>query len=60
MVRSNVKTYKYKVGKNNFIVINIFQTSQASAEQGNVLASNAATVQIVKQSKSKKSRSKKG
>lgn len=51
MVRSNVKTLKYRVGKNQFLIINIFQSSEANALQGNVLASNAATVQIFKKSK---------
>ncbi|WP_175598087.1 MULTISPECIES: hypothetical protein [Paenibacillus] len=51
MVRSSVKTLKYRVGKNNYLVINIYQTSEASAQQGNVLASNAATVQIFKKTK---------
>lgn len=47
MLHSNVKTYKYRVGRNNIIVINIYQTANASATQGNVLASNAVNVQIV-------------
>ncbi|CAM4106332.1 hypothetical protein L1N85_11980 [Paenibacillus alkaliterrae] len=50
MVRSNVKTLKYRVGKNKYLVINIYQSSEASTLQGNVLASNAATVQIFKKS----------
>lgn len=48
MVRSSVKTIKYRVGKNKYLIINIYQSSEASAQQGNVLASNAATVQIFK------------
>ncbi|MDQ8736373.1 hypothetical protein [Paenibacillus sp. LHD-38] len=51
MVRSSVKTVKYRVGKNNYLIINIYQTAEASAQQGNVLASNAATVQIFKKPK---------
>jgi hypothetical protein len=46
MVRSNVKTYRYKIGKNHYIVINIRQQAAAKANVGNVLASNAANVQI--------------
>ena len=51
MVRSSIKTFKYRVGKNKYLVINIFQASEASAQHGNVLASNAATVQIFKKTK---------
>ncbi len=54
MVRSNVKTFKYRVGKNKYLIINIFQSSEASAQHGNVLASNAATVQIFKRGKRKR------
>ncbi|MFC5447890.1 hypothetical protein [Paenibacillus aestuarii] len=48
MVRSRVKTYRYRMGKNNFIVIKIYQSAKAAAEQGNVLASNALNIQIIK------------
>lgn len=51
MLRSNVKSYTYKVGKNNYIVLNIFQSAEATATQGNVLASNAVNVQILKKMK---------
>ncbi|MFX3636777.1 MAG: hypothetical protein ACE3L7_02095 [Candidatus Pristimantibacillus sp.] len=56
MIESKVKTYKYRVGRNNFIVINIFQTATATAEQGNVLASNAVNVQILKKKLQKRRR----
>ncbi|MFH5185625.1 hypothetical protein ACHHV8_24910 [Paenibacillus sp. TAB 01] len=46
MTRSQVKTYKYRAGKNTFIIINIFQSATAAAANGNVIASNAANVQI--------------
>ncbi|TCM93294.1 hypothetical protein EV294_107246 [Paenibacillus sp. BK033] len=49
MIHQNVKSYRYRVGRNNYIVINIYQTAKASAEAGNVLASNAVNVQIMKQ-----------
>ncbi|CAM3100364.1 hypothetical protein PALU110988_01395 [Paenibacillus lupini] len=45
----NVKTYRYRIGANNYIVINIYQSASATAEAGNVLASNAVNVQIMKQ-----------
>ncbi|MDQ0060105.1 hypothetical protein [Paenibacillus harenae] len=48
MLRSNVKTYKYRVGKNQYIIINIQQLASASAQDGNVLASNALNVKIFK------------
>ncbi len=51
MVRSNVKTVKYRVGKNNYLIINIYQSSEAKADNGNVLASNAATVQIFRKNR---------
>lgn len=49
MQRNHVKTYRYRVGKNHFIVINITQRATAEAAQGNVLASNAVNVQISKE-----------
>lgn len=48
MVRSKIQTLRYRVGKNKFLVINIFQSAAASAQQGNVLASNAVNVLINK------------
>lgn len=51
MVRSSVKTFKYRVGKNQILVINIFQSAAAKADTGNALASNAATVKIFKKEK---------
>ncbi|TVY07587.1 hypothetical protein [Paenibacillus cremeus] len=56
MVRSHVKTYKYRVGKKSIIVIHIHQKATAAAEQGNVLASNAVNVQIVHKHKGRKKR----
>ncbi|WP_336773656.1 hypothetical protein [Paenibacillus sp. MMO-58] len=56
MIHQNVKTYRYRVGRNNYIVINISQTAKASAEAGNVLASNAVNVQIMKQLAKQKKR----
>ncbi|MOA69465.1 hypothetical protein D3C78_1976700 [compost metagenome] len=51
MNRSNVKSYRYRVGKNQYIVIQIHQTAKGYAESGNVLASNAVNVQIIKEKK---------
>ncbi|MBO8164433.1 MAG: hypothetical protein H0Z34_12035 [Brevibacillus sp.] len=48
MDRNLVKTKKYKVGKNTFIVIKIFQRSVAKTEEGNALATNQANVKIFK------------
>ncbi|SFE01212.1 hypothetical protein SAMN05216378_1970 [Paenibacillus catalpae] len=56
MIHQNVKTYKYRVGHNNYIVINIYQSASATAEAGNVLASNAVNVQIMKQLAKQKKR----
>lgn len=51
MLKSNVKTYRYRIGKKNVIVIKIYQTAKATAKQGNVLASNALNIQIFKKQK---------
>lgn len=56
MVDQKVKTYRYRVGRNNYIVIHIYQTASATAEAGNVLASNAVNVQIMKQLAKQKKR----
>ncbi|GLX68840.1 hypothetical protein [Paenibacillus glycanilyticus] len=56
MIHQNVKTYRYRVGRNQYIVINIYQNASASAEAGNVLASNAVNVQIQKQLAKQKKR----
>jgi hypothetical protein len=53
MTRTHVKSYRYRVGKNQIIVVKIYQTIKASAEHGNVLASNAANVQIIKRRKTR-------
>ncbi|WP_336785228.1 hypothetical protein [Paenibacillus sp. MMO-177] len=48
MNHQNVKSYRYRIGRNHYIVINIYQKASAKAEAGNVLASNAVNVQIMK------------
>jgi hypothetical protein len=48
MNRTQVKTYKHRIGKKTYIIVKIFQTATAKANQGNVLASNALTVKIFK------------
>ncbi|WP_179283103.1 MULTISPECIES: hypothetical protein [Paenibacillus] len=48
MHRSNVKSYRYRVGKNQFIVIKVRQVAKGYAVTGNVLASNAVNVSIKK------------
>lgn len=50
MLRQQVKTYKHRIGKNKYIVIKIYQSASAKAEDGNVLASNALNVKIFKKS----------
>jgi len=42
------------MGKKTIIVINIYQSAKATAEQGNVLASNALNIQIFKRSRKNK------
>ncbi|WP_338590993.1 hypothetical protein V6669_04270 [Paenibacillus sp. Y5S-9] len=56
MTRSNVKSYRYRVGKKQYIVIQIHQTAKGYADSGNVLASNAVNVQILKQKGRRSSR----
>lgn len=51
MLRSKVKTYRYRMGKKNVIVIKIYQSARASAKVGNALASNALNIQIYKKGK---------
>ncbi|UFJ39200.1 hypothetical protein LOK74_14095 [Brevibacillus humidisoli] len=48
MQRNLVKTKKYRVGKNTFIVIKIFQRAKAKTDEGNALATNQANVKIFK------------
>ncbi|WP_164515097.1 hypothetical protein [Paenibacillus lentus] len=48
MIRTNVKTYRRKVGKNRYLIIQIIQSAQAKAHLGNALASNAINVKIFK------------
>ncbi|MDD9267453.1 hypothetical protein ACFPES_10505 [Paenibacillus sp. GCM10023248] len=56
MLQSKVKTYRYRIGQKQFIVIKIYQTARASAKMGNALASNALNIQIFKKQKKRKKR----
>jgi hypothetical protein len=56
MLHTKVKSYKYKVGRNHYIVLKIFQSSAAKADHGNVLASNAVNVKIFKNEKKRRKR----
>ncbi|MFE5322417.1 hypothetical protein ACFQ88_27440 [Paenibacillus sp. NPDC056579] len=49
--KTNVKTYKHRIGKNLYIVINISQSANAKTELGNALASNAVNVAVFKKQK---------
>lgn len=51
MVKTRVKTTRVRIGKNKFLVIQIFQTAVARTELGNALASNAINVKIAKNKK---------
>mgnify|MGYP001164408663 CR=1 FL=1 len=48
MERNLVKTKKYRIGKNTYIVIKIFQKATAKTDEGNALATNQANVKIYK------------
>ncbi|MEK4362190.1 hypothetical protein MKX68_06700 [Paenibacillus sp. FSL M8-0212] len=51
-----MKSYRYRIGKKQYIVIQIHQTAKGYADSGNVLASNAVNVQIMKQKGRRSSR----
>ncbi|WP_406881802.1 hypothetical protein [Paenibacillus amylolyticus] len=51
-----MKSYRYRFGKKQYIVIQIHQTAKGYADSGNVLASNAVNVQIMKQKGRRSSR----
>ncbi|MFE6798186.1 hypothetical protein [Paenibacillus chitinolyticus] len=51
MVHTKTKSYSFKVGKNQFLVIKIFQTAVSKTRNGNALASNAANVKVFKKDK---------
>jgi len=46
-----VKTYRHRIGKNQYVIIYIYQIATAKTTQGNAVANNALSVQIVKQQK---------
>ncbi|MBU7315944.1 hypothetical protein [Paenibacillus oleatilyticus] len=54
MNRTVVKTFKHKVGKNQFVIIKIFQKAISKVRHGNALASNAVNVKIFKKPKLRK------
>ncbi|PYI56241.1 hypothetical protein [Paenibacillus flagellatus] len=51
MNKTLVKTYRHRVGKNQYVIIHIYQVATAEATQGNAVANNALSVQIVKHQK---------
>ncbi|SDD01834.1 hypothetical protein SAMN02799630_02077 [Paenibacillus sp. UNCCL117] len=53
MLHSKIKTIRHRVGKNHYLIIQIFQSASAKAFSGNVLASNAVNVKIYKSAKRK-------
>lgn len=55
-MHNRVKTYRYRYGKNRYIVIRIFQSAHARARSGNVLASNAVNVKIFESPKRRRRR----
>ena len=54
MNQNQVKTYKYKVGKNFYILIHITQQATANAVSGNALATNQAHVKVFAKKRKKK------
>lgn len=51
MNHTRVKSYRHRVGKNQYIVIKIYQLAKAYSKLGNALASNALNIKITKQRK---------
>nr|WP_256123825.1 hypothetical protein [Paenibacillus chitinolyticus] len=51
VVHTKTKSYTYKVGKNKFLVFQIFQSAIAKTHAGNALASNAVHVKVFKKGK---------
>ncbi|MFK7695648.1 hypothetical protein [Paenibacillus sp. HJGM_3] len=49
MNRTHFKTFRFRIGKNKFLVIKIQQSATAKTESGNALASNALNVKILKE-----------
>jgi len=47
---TRIKSYRYAIGKNQYIVIQIYQRADAHTGQGNALATNALNIQISKRS----------
>jgi len=45
---TRVKSYRYRVGRNHYLVIRIFQKADAHSVHGNALASNALNIKISK------------
>jgi hypothetical protein len=56
MNQNKVKTYKYKIGKKTYVVIQITQSATAKSPWGNALASNQANVRVFTKKKKKKKR----
>jgi len=46
--RTRIKTFRHRLGRNHYLVIQIFQSATAAAESGNALASNALSIRIAK------------
>ncbi|MEC0181542.1 hypothetical protein P4H61_08520 [Paenibacillus peoriae] len=51
MIKTRVKTFKHRVGKNKFLVVKIFQAADARTKNGNALATNALNIKISKRRK---------
>lgn len=51
MNRTRVKSYRHRIGKNQYLVIKIYQKADAHSYHGNALASNALNIKILKQRK---------
>jgi hypothetical protein len=48
MIRSKVKTYTQRIGKNRFLIVKVFQAAAAKTGNGNALATNALNIKISK------------
>lgn len=53
MNSNKVTTRVYKVGRNKFIVIKIYQRAKAISPNGNAIATNQANVKILRRKRSR-------
>lgn len=48
MNHTRIRTFRHRIGKNHYLIIQIFQSANAHVQSGNALASNALNIKIFK------------